>query len=200
LLVNSQINGVDLDRDEAFLERLRSGDREAFSTLVDMNQDMVYNLTLKMVRDRELAEDLSQEVFIKVYRALPSFGGRSRLSTWIYRIAYNVSVTELQKARHRYERTDIDEPAGEETPGMVQVSGAVDPHEELERSEMMRRVAELIEKLKPQQRLAILLYYQGERSYEEISEVMKLPMGTVKTLLFRAKEALRDLCRAEGEI
>ena len=151
-----------------------------------------------MVKDRELAEDLAQEAFVKVYRGLPSFKGHSSLSTWIFRIAYNVALTELEKARHRYEAVPLEEAeSGMESHGTgARETGG--PVEEMERAEMVRLLERLIEKLDPQKRSVLTLYYQGGKSYKEICDIMDIPMGTVKTVLFRAKEELRDLCGKEG--
>jgi RNA polymerase sigma-70 factor (ECF subfamily) len=194
--VNDHRNGVDLERNDAFLDRLRAGDRKAFAAFVEEHQDMIYNLVLRMVRDRELAQDLAQEVFLKAYRGLASFRGGSTLATWVYRIAYNTAVTELQRARYRYERTDLDDPETEMTADPVDPSA--DPLARLEQSDAAARLQELIGRLKPRQRTALLLHYQGGRTYEEIAEIMDIPMGTVKTALFRAKDTLRKLF-PEGE-
>lgn len=195
---NSFNRGVDLNKGGIPVEKLQAGDRQAFAALVDEYQDMVYNVTLKMVHNRELAEDLCQETFIKVYKGLPSFRGKSSLSTWIYRIAYNVCVSEMQKARYRHE----DSRTGDLDRGEVTISrhtsDATDPLRELERTELKQNVAGLIERLKPRQRLAIMLHYQGDQSYQEISEIMDVPIGTVKTLLFRAKESLRERLLKDG--
>jgi RNA polymerase sigma-70 factor (ECF subfamily) len=196
--VNGENGGVDPESAEGFLATLRSGDHTAFAILVERHQDMVYNLALRMVKDRELAEDLSQETFVKVYRGLPSFKGHSSLSTWIFRIAYNVAVTELEKARHRYEAVALEEVESGMEPHGAGAGEPGGPLEEMERTEMVRIVERLIEKLDPQKRSVLTLYYQGGRSYKEICDIMEIPMGTVKTLLFRAKEELRDLYGKEG--
>jgi len=189
--VNSRDSANTLDEDN-FLDKLVSGDGEAFRELVSRYSQIVYNISLRMVRDRELAEDLTQEVFVKVYKALPRFRKRSKLSTWLYRIAYNTSMTEMEKARYRYEMDDIED---------VRLQGKLDSARDfdnnildrLERKELASMVESLIEKLKPEQRMVLTLHYAGEKSYKEISEIMGLPMGTVKTLLFRAKACLRAM-------
>lgn len=189
-------------------EKLRSRDRKAFEALVDEHQNMVYTVCLRVAKDADLAADLAQEVFMKVYRALPSFRGESELSTWIYRIAYNTAVSEIAKARYRYEviGTEIQEesaasesdsaPAGE---GGAAVFAAPTQLDELERQDRMELVERLIELLNPDQRMVVTLYYQAERSYREIARIMDVPIGTVKTLLFRAKERMRRLIVDVGE-
>jgi len=199
--VKNNTGKVDPDRDEALLEKLRSGDRKAFESFVEAYQDMVYNVALSMVHDRELAEDVSQAAFMKAYRGLRSFRGGSSLSTWVYRIAYNTALSELQRARYRYEKpefADADQvcttdPAGSRAIG----EAAADPLTILEKSEASRRLRGCIDTLKPRQRLALLLYYQGGKSYSDISGIMEIPMGSVKNTIFRAKESLRKLLSKE---
>ncbi len=184
--------------DDLFLDRLRSKDREAFRDLVTTFTDMVFNLNLRLVRNKELAEDLTQEVFIKVYQALPGFRGKSSLSTWLYRIAYNVAMNELAKARHRYETNSLDDPDRPASDTLTTEDERGGILGEVERSEAIERVNRQIETLKPEQKWAITLYYHGEQSYQEISEIMGIPLGTVKTLLYRAKEALREKLKQEN--
>ncbi len=187
-----------LDSDGHFLDRLTSGEGDAFQEFVAGYSRIVYTICLRMVRDRELAEDLTQEVFIKVYRALPRFRRRSKLSTWLYRIAYNTAASEMEKARYRYEMDDVED---------VRLQGKLDSAREIDdnildrlgREEMRARISGLMERLKPEQRMVLTLYYPGDKSYTEISEIMGLPMGTVKTLLFRAKANLRAMLLDEEE-
>jgi RNA polymerase sigma-70 factor (ECF subfamily) len=190
--VNSRDSANNLDDDDIFLDKLVSGDEEAFRKLVSRHSQIVYNISLRMVRDRELAEDLTQEVFVKVYKALPRFRRRSKLSTWLYRIAYNTAMTELERARYRYEMDDVED---ERLQGKLDSAREFNDNilDKLERDELAARVESLIEKLNPEQRMVMTLYYNGEKSYKEISEIMGLPMGTVKTLLFRAKAGLRAM-------
>lgn len=184
---------TDLSSEREFLEKLRSREREAFRLLVEMHQDMVWNLALRMVKQRELAEDLSQEIFLRVYKALPSFRGGSSLSTWIYRITWNVVMTEMQKPCHRDRMEALDEIVEDSARSVHSVHPASDPLSELERSDTSRRVNELMERLAPRQKMALALFYQGGKSYKEISQIMDVPMGTVKTLVFRAKESMRAM-------
>ena len=185
----------DSDREGRLLDRLRSRDREAFRELVTSFHEMVFNLILRMVRNRELAEDLTQDTFIRVYQALPSFLGKSSLSTWLYRIAYNVAMNELARASHRYETTPFDElPAGGRDARALRDEG-VDVAGEIEEAEAVERINRLIDDLKPEQRWAMTLYYHDERTYREISDIMGIPIGTVKTLLYRARETLRERLR-----
>jgi len=188
---------VELEEERDFVERLVSCDGVAFARLVEMHCEMVYNLILRIVNDRDLAEDLSQETFLKVYRGLPSFGRRSSLSTWIYRIAYNVAITETRKPHYRHETMELEEAFGEYSRSTDSLDREREPLDELERMEKIETVRKHIAHLEPRQRAALTLYYQGGKSYREISKIMEVPIGTVKTLIFRSKEALRKMI---GEI
>jgi len=186
---------VESGEEGIFLDRLKAGDRDAFRALVADYSEMVFNLALRMVRDRELAEDLTQEVFVKVYKGLPGFRGRSSLSTWIYRIAYNTAMSEMEKVRYRYETTDLDDPDSPVTGNTAFTESSGDLLEAIDKYEAVQRVTRLIDELKPEQKWAVTLYYMGDKTYEEISEIMGAPMGTVKTLLFRARKELRKRLR-----
>ena len=155
-------------RDEALAEILRAYRRK------------VFGLAYSFVRDRETAEDVAQEVFIKVWRALPDFDARASLSTWIYAIARNTSLSALRDRRSsgRLEDTaapDV-EPASE--------SGAVELG--AENASLLRLIARLPDK----QRQVILLFYMQEQSHEEVATMLAMPVGTVKTLLHRARASL----------
>ncbi len=175
----------------AFLDRLKAGDQNAFSELVEEKSGIVFHLAIRMVWDRVLAEDITQEVFVKAYRGLADFKVRSSLSTWLYRIAYNTVVSEMEKARYRYETTDMDDLDSRGTSN----EAASDLLDAIDRSETVSRLNRLIEELKPEQKWTMTLYYMDNKTYEEISEIMGVPMGTVKTYLFRAKQELRKRLR-----
>ena len=147
-----------LDDDETFRNRLRAGDRKAFQELFRRAGGMVFSLVLRLVHDRELSEDLTQEVFLKVYQALPGYQGRSSLSTWIYRIAYNTALSEMEKARYRYETGNVNDLRNEASI----TTGGDDPEDDLmearDRNKALEELNSMIEALKPEQRAAITLY------------------------------------------
>ncbi len=186
-----------LDEDRDFIAKLKAGDGEAFNVLVSAYAEMIYNVNLLVVKVSQLAEDLTQDVFIRIYRALPGFEGRSALSTWIYRITRNVALAEMEKARYGREASD---PAGkvlERAPAETGESGEDEILRAIDREEAIERVRGLLRELKPEQRWAMTLYYTAGRSYREIADIMDVPMGTVKTLLFRAKAELRKMLITE---
>jgi RNA polymerase sigma-70 factor (ECF subfamily) len=187
------------ERDErALVDRCRRGDRQAFAALVDQYKGIVFALIGRLVSDRELVEDLAQEVFIRVYQGLERFRGEARLSTWIYRIAYNTCVAELERPHHRARFVPIDGRSDDAEPAPELADPTHDPDEVFTRIDFERSVGELLDRLPPAHRMALALYYLEGRRYEEISAVMDLPLGTVKTYLHRAKQRLRNLIVERG--
>ena len=152
---------------------------EAFELALTRYQDKVFRLAYSMLGNRELAEDVAQEIFVRIWRALPGYRGLASLSTWIYSIARNTCLTAL-KSDHR--TLSLDEP---------KVRDAADarqgvPRDESRGPDLPYLVAQLPEKY----RQVITLFYMEERSYEEVARLLDLPLGTVKTHLHRAKKEL----------
>lgn len=188
----------------ALLDRCRGGDAEAFSRLVDLHEGMVYNLAARLLGDPEEARDLSQEVFLQVYRSLGGFRGTSSLRTWIYRIVVNQCRNRRRfwKRRRKDRSLPIEElkPA-EEMELSAGAGGCPSPLEALERAERSRRVQEALLGLSFEHRAILLLREVEELSCAEIAGTLGLAEGTVKSRLSRAREALRTrLCSGpEGE-
>lgn len=175
--------------DEAqMLWRLWRGEAKAFEELVNTYKDMVLNLAVRMTGQSDSAEDIAQEVFLRVWKALPKFRGECKLSTWIYRITINLCIAEGKTALGRSERIPIDEPSLLTQPQMRVESD----NEYAEEVVLKERLGPLIAHMPQHYRTAISLYYLKDLSYQEISEIMGVPMGTVKSYLFRGKAWLRD--------
>ncbi len=189
---------MDQRSEKDLIKRCRNGDRKAFADLVDRYKVIVFNLVDRMVFDKAIVEDLAQEVFIRVYQGLTGFRGESRLSTWIYRIAYNVCAAELDRARHRVDFVSIDEGEDEERPRLDLRDAGQNPEAMFSRIDFRWTIQRLLDRLPPRYKAILTLFYLEEMSYEEIGEIMTLPMGTVKTHLHRAKQALRDMIVEEG--
>lgn len=169
------------DFDErALIERCRTGDDIAFGELVDRYKNLVYGMVWRMVTDRSQTDDLAQEVFLKVYRGLPYFRGDARLSTWIFRIVANVCT----QARSR--RT-----AG--VPGLVPVRELGSHDAAFADFELRERLDKAIAQLPENYRLLIAAHYLEGVQYDALAEALSIPIGTVKTHLYRAKRRLREL-------
>jgi RNA polymerase sigma-70 factor (ECF subfamily) len=176
------------DRDH--VKRAREGDKDAFRQLVELHQDRLYGLVYSMVSNREQAEDLIQEIFVKAYFALESFEGQSSFYTWLYRIASNHCLDYLRK--NRPDQISIDRPLSEDS-DMTFSDTLEAPRTDLPEAsvEDPSEAAALLAALEPEQRLILSLRELEGRSYEELAEMMKCPVNTIKSRLNRAREALK---------
>jgi RNA polymerase sigma-70 factor, ECF subfamily len=171
-----------LDDDQALVAAALGGRPEAFGTLVERYDRAVYHLAYRTLRDQEEARDVAQEAFFKAYRSLRTFKPGSKFSTWIFAITYHACCDRLAR-RKRYSNEELPERAD---PG-------AGPEQEAIAGDEARRLRAAIEALPEKYRTVITLYHLQGRQYDEIAEVLGMPMGTVKTHLFRAKEQLRRL-------
>ncbi|MCZ6650621.1 MAG: sigma-70 family RNA polymerase sigma factor [Acidobacteria bacterium] len=176
--------------DEEVVGRVLAGHQDAFETLVRRHNRAIYNYIYRMIGQADLAADLTQEVFLKVYMALSSFDPTYRFTTWLYRIASNRVIDHIR--RQRMILVPLEPPAGETRGAPREVAaGARNPQENLLDRESARGVAEAIGDLPSEYRELIILRHFQHRSYEEIAQIKDSPLGTVKNRLFRAREALR---------
>jgi RNA polymerase sigma-70 factor, ECF subfamily len=171
--------------DQALIAATLAGRPEAFGELVTRYERAVYHLAVRTLRDRTEAEDAAQEAFLKAYRALGSFRPGAKFSTWIFTICYRGCCDRLAK-RRRF--------SGEELPDRADT--AAGPELLAERSDEAARLRTAIDALPEKYRAVITLYHLQGKQYEEIATVLNLPLGTVKTHLFRAKEQLRKVLTA----
>jgi RNA polymerase sigma-70 factor, ECF subfamily len=183
-----------ISEEAALVASARNGDQDAFSTLVRLHQRQVYNLALRMLHDTEEASEATQEVFLAAWQGLPGFRGNARFATWLYRIAYNYCL-KLVEHRRRAAAAQAElaaESAREQSP-----AGALSAHHAQDAERAMREhVRGEIANLPPKYRVVLVLRHLQELSYEEMAEIMRVPIGTVKTQLFRARALLKE--RLEG--
>lgn len=173
------------DNETTLIQKAQKGDHEAFAALVDEHQRYVYNLALRVVKDENEALDLTQETFVRAWTALPNFKGQSQFRTWLYRIVTNLCYNRLPNLRRSL--NDLGDDVMEDIPETKFNT----PAQEFESNETRRYLHQAIEHLDENYRLLITLRYQNELSYDEIASTLNLPLGTVKTGIFRAKEQLR---------
>src|SRR2546428_12529837 len=176
---------MDPVHERELVERCRRGDEGAFQELVDRYKDLVFALIGRTVQDRSRAEDLAQDVFLRIHRGLPYFRGEARLSTWIYRIVANVCVQDQTRPGAPVPSVSLDD---ERTRARVTPSAADRQFGDLE---LRDRLEKAIARLPPNYRLLIAAHYLDGVLYEDLAEALQLPLGTVKTQLFRAKPQLR---------
>ena len=174
-----------MDNEQALIQRAQKGSHEAFAALVDEHQRYVYNLALRVVRDENEALDLAQETFVRAWTALPNFRRQSQFRTWLYRIVTNLCYNRLPGLRRSL--NDLGDDVMEEIPA----TSSNAPAQEFESNETRQHLYLAIDSLDANYKLLITLRYQHELSYEEIASTLNLPLGTVKTGIFRAKEQLR---------
>ena len=173
--------------EQHLIQRAQKGDQEAFGALVTEHQRYVYNLALRVLRNEEEALDLAQETFVRAWTALPNFRGQSQFRTWLYRIATNLCYNRLPNLRRSL--NNLGDDVISEIPGTDLPFD--NPAHGFESRELRGYLHKAIDELDENYRLLISLRYQNELSYEEIGTMLNLPLGTVKTGLFRAKEQLR---------
>ena len=168
------------------VERCRRGDEGAFQELVERYKDLVFALIARTVQDRSRAEDLAQDVFLRIHRGLPYFRGEARLSTWIYRIVANVCA---QPQSAGAAPISLDDGTTRVTPAVVD--------RRFNDLELRDRLEKAIARLPPHYRLVVAAHYLDGMRYEDLADALKLPLGTVKTQLHRAKQQLRRLLETE---
>ncbi|MDE3153774.1 MAG: sigma-70 family RNA polymerase sigma factor [Acidobacteriota bacterium] len=178
---------MDTFSEDEVVRRCRAGDEEAFRELVDHYKDLVFAFLAQTGLASDRAEDLAQEVFLRVHRGLPYFRGEARLSTWIYRIVANVFAQEVSKPRLPVHSLDSGETPVDSRPDLGR------PDRRFSDLELRERLEKAIRQLPVQYRLLIAGHYLKGVSYEDLADMFNLPLGTVKTQLYRAKRQLRHL-------
>jgi len=178
------------------LEQIRSGKKHLFAQLVERYKDQAMTLAVRLLKNRDDAEEAAQDAFVRAFNALDKFEQKAKFSTWLYRIVYNVCLTRLKKQERQIEfvREDSDsEFESELFPSVV-------PSIEYDNLELLGIVKSMIEELPEKYRAMLSLFYFQELSYEEIGDVTDLPLGTVKTHLFRARTLLLNKLASEYQI
>jgi len=177
-LVNrTRLNLLDSCSDEAIIDLVCEGNTEVFGALVKMYEDFIFTLARGLGHSGDTAKDIAQEVFLRAYRALRRFEKRSSFKTWLYRIAYNTSMSHLKRLG---EISNAD-------------SRPVCISESFDGLPMKSTLRKLVGLLKPELKAVVIFHYYDDLKYEEIAEIMNCPVGTVKVRLFRARHDLKNL-------
>lgn len=176
--------------DQALIERVQQGDKTAFDLLVLKYQNRIMKVLSRYLYDQSEVQDMAQETFIKAYRALPNFRGDSAFYTWLYRIAINTAKNHLVAQGRRPPSADIDAADAEQYDGESALKNYASPEREVLKDEIQRVVANAINDLPDDLKTAITLRELEGMSYEEIAEAMDCPIGTVRSRIFRAREAV----------
>jgi RNA polymerase sigma-70 factor (ECF subfamily) len=182
--------------DLELVDRAKGGDPEAFRDLVVRHQRRVYAVALGIVKDRDLAWDVSQEAFVRVHQHLSEFRDESSFSTWLHRITARVAIDVLRKERpsRRSDVADVPEPVLQEAaPGVLATALGTNPQETVLRRELSERIAEALGQLPDVHRTVLVLREMDGLSYEELAERLAVPKGTVMSRLFHARKKMQAL-------
>jgi RNA polymerase sigma-70 factor (ECF subfamily) len=181
--------------DQEIVALARGGEEAAYRELVRRYERPLFSLLYRMVRDRELAEDLAQETFVKALNAIESYRPEYKFSSWIFKIANNAAIDHLR--RRELDTLSLEGSPHAETPEAIEATALQigdrqeSPLDEVEARELGGEIEAAIAKLRPEYRSCILLRHVEGRAYEEIAEILGLPLGTVKTYIHRARNELR---------
>lgn len=176
------------------MQRVCRGDEAAFAELVDKYKQAVVNLVARTLHDPAEAEDIAQNVFVQVHKAAHRYEVTARFSTWLFTIARNLCLNEIRRrSRHPADSLESPYPEDEEHPGrQVEDAKAPPPPDALLHTELQQKIQEALADLPEKQRTALLLCQQEELSYEEIAKVVRCSLSATKSLIFRARETLKD--------
>lgn len=179
--------------DRALVEEILRGKTHRYAVLVDRHKDKAMTLAVRMLQERREAEEAVQDAFVRAYRNLDRFRGDAAFSTWLYRILYNTCVSRLRVRRNQAHWIEWDENSA-----AVQATQDSSLDDDIEQGRMQEVLEAEVRRLAPAMQSALTLFFVQECTYEEIAAILEIPMGTVKTLLFRGKRLLRQ--RLEGKM
>ena len=185
----------DLETDLDLVKRVQKGDRRAFDVLVRKYQHRMLGLIGRYISDWAEAQDVAQDAFVRAYRALPNFRGESAFYTWLYKIAVNTAKNHLVAQRRRPQGVDVELEDAVYLESASRLKDNSTPERELMRQEIEQTVFAAVESLPDDLRMAITLREVDGLSYEQISEVMNCPIGTVRSRIFRARDAIDQRIR-----
>lgn len=187
-----------VDEDRILIARCLKGDERAFGELLGKYRTSVFSICMRMVRNRSAAEDIAQEVFVKIFSALDRYDPTYPFASWLRRITSNLCIDHLRREKDR--ALSLDQPlGGEDDDLLIQVpSKTAGPDRELESRETMAMLEDAIARLPEHYRIIVILRHQEELSYEEISETLGIPLGTVKARIHRARNMIMERVRNAG--
>lgn len=177
---------------EHIIARARRGDAHAFEQLVTAYRNQVFRLALRMCGNEADADEVAQEAFLSAWKGLPNFRGESRFSTWLYQLTTHAAIDLMRREKRQAAAEDIDE--------ITTADDGPSPQQQVERAETQREIRSALMQLPEEYRQVLLLRFMQELSYEEIGRALKLPVGTVKSRLNRAKAQLKDILSRSGNL
>lgn len=193
LLLLSSKGCISMETDQFYIDKILANDTKAFTVLVNRYKNMVFTLTLQLLKNKEEAEEVSQDTFVKIYKHLDKFKGDSKFSTWVYRIAYNSCLDRIKAYKRNRNTVGIDEFTEN------QVKTLETAFDLMERSDREKSVKECLRRMPEDDAVIITLFYYEELSLSEISKVIGLDANNVKVKLFRARRRLATILKERLE-
>jgi RNA polymerase sigma-70 factor (ECF subfamily) len=186
-----------MDEDQVLIKKTLQGDKKSFEELMRKYEKRIFSFVIRMVRNEEVAVDLTQDFFIKVFTVLDNYNFEYKFSTWAYRICYNLVIDHIRKNPGQVQSLDDDSVSSRD---MLSSENVVrqDGFSRLSQQETQAYLWRMVENIAPKFRELILLRYIQELKYEEIAEITELPVGTVKNRIFKAKEILKKEMEKDG--
>lgn len=181
---------VILTTDQDIIERIRGGETRLYALILDRHKDRAMTLAMRLVGDREEAEELLQDAFVRAYRNLDQFRGDAKFGTWFYRILYNLCMTRVTRRKPRAESLDAQDESMRER--MLVDPDDLSVVEKMENDELQDIIGSELHNLPERYKAAMTFFYVQEMGYDDISEVLGIPVGTVKTYLFRGRNILKE--------
>ncbi|MEM5566991.1 sigma-70 family RNA polymerase sigma factor [Psychroserpens sp. AS72] len=181
------------NNDQILINQIIEGDANAFSVLVDRYKSLVFTLALRMLKNREEAEEVAQDTFIKTYKSLDRFKGDSKFSTWIYRVCYNTCLDRIKKNKKHLNDVEINEFTAHE---VKTIDNALT---NIEAKEQEKAIQRCIESLPSEDSFLLTLYYFDDLSLDEISKVVGITANSIKVKLFRCRKKLATILRSQLE-
>jgi RNA polymerase sigma-70 factor (ECF subfamily) len=185
------------DLNKTLIKKAIEGDERAYKRLLENYRGAIFNLLYKMVRNREETEDLVQEAFIKAFNALSTFNEEYAFSTWLYKIAVNNCIDHIRKKKLKTYSIDKPVPSKDGELGREFPDTSMSPDREILSEEKSNIIENAIEDLPENYKTVIVMRHKEERSYEEIAEILNIPLGTVKARIFRAREMLKKKLKSK---
>lgn len=176
--------------DQDIIERIRGGETRLYALILERHKERAMTLAVRLVGDREEAEELIQDAFVRAYRNLDQFRGDAKFETWFYRILYNLCMTRVTRRKPRAESLDAQEESMRER--MLVDPDDMSVVERMENEELRDIIGSELQTLPERYKAAMTFFYIQEMGYDEISEVLGMPVGTVKTYLFRGRNILKE--------
>jgi RNA polymerase sigma-70 factor (ECF subfamily) len=186
-----------LDEDQVLIKKTLKGEKKAFEELMRKYEKKIFSFVIRMVRNEEVAIDLTQDFFIKIFTVLDKYNFEYKFSTWAYRICYNLVIDHIRKNQAQVNSLDDDSISAKDMLSSENVTRD-DGFKNLSREETRGYIWKIVEHIAPKFRELILLRYIQDLKYEEIAEITALPVGTIKNRIFKAKEILKQEMEKDG--